>query len=738
MFGRVLKYIFVGGLMAAMMVVAFVPSNAKNGSRGHYPSLQKFAELPGPDDDTTKTEGNAKFPLPKENVNPSDNTDNSPLYGSDPSNVSTSVEYDPETDSYNFQKNVDGMPIGTPYNMPFDDYVNYNFEKAMNSYWHQRAKKNREQNQEMNTNLIPHLEVGGEIFDRIFGGNVIDIKPQGSAELTLGLEYTRTDNPALDSKQQRQVNLDFDEKIQMNVVGQIGTKMKVNISYDTEASFDFENNVKLEYTGDDDDIIQKIEAGNVSLPLTGTLIQGSQSLFGVKTELKFGKLTLTGLLSQKKSETSTINVEGGSTTKEFEIKADNYEENKHFFLSHYFKENYDRSMTNLPVIMGGVTINRVEVWVTNKTGNYTDARNIVALVDLGESNSNDIQSMYVSSSLHNNTTVPPYNDVNILGNLAQDYPEIRDINTVSSTLQNLQMSGGTDFEKIESARKLNPSEYTLNAQLGYISLNSKLNADQVLAVAYEYTVNGEVFTVGEFSNSAIAAPQTLIVKLIKGTSFTPSKKNWDLMMKNIYNIGAYQITREDFTVDILYTNDKTGTDLTYIPAGAIDSIQLLRVMGLDNLNTNNDPYPDGMFDYVENFTISSSGGRIIFPVREPFGSYLYDKITGGNSALNNVADGYVFPELYDSTKSKAQQMAEKNKFKLKGRYKSNSSSEISLNAINVPQGSVSVTAGSTLLVENVDYTVDYNLGRVKILNQGILEAGTPISITLESNSVGSM
>ena len=111
-----------------MMVVAFVPSSARNGSRGRYPSLNAFSELPGPDDDTTKTEGNAKFPLPKENVNPSDNTDNSPLYGTDPSNVSTSVEYDPETDSYNFQKNVDGMPIGTPYNMPFDDYVNYNFE----------------------------------------------------------------------------------------------------------------------------------------------------------------------------------------------------------------------------------------------------------------------------------------------------------------------------------------------------------------------------------------------------------------------------------------------------------------------------------------------------------------------------------------------------------------------------------------------------------------------------------
>lgn len=739
MFGKTIKYILVGGLVAAMMIVAFVPSNAKNGSMRNY-FAGKSLVAPGPDDDTTKNndENNAKFPIPKQNFNPNDNTDNSPLYGSDPESVKTSVEYDPETDSYNFQKSVDGMPVGTPYNMPFDEYVNYNFEKAMNNYWHQRSKKNREQNQEINQSFIPKLEVGGEIFDRIFGGNVIDIKPQGSAELTLGLEYSKTDNPALDSKQQRQINLDFDEKIQMNVVGQIGTKMKVNISYDTEAAFDFENNVKLEYTGDDDEIIQKIEAGNVSLPLTGTLITGSQSLFGVKGEFKFGKLTLTGLLSQKKSETSTINVEGGSTTKTFEIKADNYEENKHFFLSHYFKENYDRSMSSLPVITSGVTINRIEVWVTNKTGNYTDARNIVALVDLGESNRNDIQSLYVGSSTASTTTLPPYNEINVLGGLASDYPEIRDVNTVSSTLQNLQMSGGTDFEKIESARLLSPSEYTLNSQLGYISLTSKLNSDQVLAVAYEYTVGGQVYTVGEFSNSAIAAPQTLIVKLIKGTSFTPNKTNWDLMMKNIYNIGAYQITPDDFTLDILYTNDKTGTDLTYIPAGAIDSVQLLQVMGLDNLNTNRDPYPDGLFDYVEGYTVSSSGGRIIFPVREPFGSHLYKKITDGNSSLADVANDYVFYELYDSTKSKAEQLAEKNKFKLKGRYKSSSSSEISLNAINVPQGSVSVTAGSALLTENVDYTVDYNLGRVKILNQGILEAGTPISITLESNSVASM
>ncbi|MCF0207379.1 MAG: cell surface protein SprA, partial [Bacteroidales bacterium] len=735
MLKRFLKYILALGLVTAIFVAALVPANANGGGRSSFP-LPKGAAKAEPDDTTKNkaSEGNARYQRPKQSYNPAENTDNSPLYGSEPSGISTEAEYDPNSNSYNIQKKVDGMPVGTPYNMPFDEYVNYNFEKAMSNYWKQRSQMNREQNQEINQSFIPKLEVGGEIFDRIFGGNIIDIKPQGSAEITLGVEFTKTANPAIDSRQQKQVNLDFEEKIQMNVVGQIGTKMKVNISYDTEAAFDFENNVKLEYTGDDDEIIQKIEAGNVSLPLTGTLITGSQSLFGVKGEFKFGKLTLTGLLSQKKSETSTINVEGGSTTKTFEVKADNYEDNKHFFLSHYFKENYDKAMSTLPVITGGVTINRIEVWITNKTGNYTDARNIIALTDLGESNLNDIQSFYVSSHTTSTTTYPPNNTINVLGNLTVDYPGVRDINTASTELQSIQMVGGTDFEKIESARLLSPSEYTVNSQLGYISLNSKLNSDQILAVAYEYTVGGEVYTVGEFSNSAISAPQTLVVKLLKGTALTPSKKNWDLMMKNIYNIGAYQITREDFTLDILYTNDKTGTDLTYIPAGAIDSVQLLQVMGLDNLNGQNDPYPDGLFDYVEGFTVHSSGGRIIFPVREPFGSHLYNKITGGNSSLSNIANEYVFQELYDSTKSKAQQLAEKNKFKLRGRYKSSSSSEISLNAMNVPQGSVSVTAGSALLVENVDYTVDYNLGRVKIINQGILEAGTPISISLESNS----
>ncbi len=719
---------FFGGLIISMIAVIF-PSNAGiNDYMGGYAIPQNNdVHL----DDTIK-DGKLPYPLPNENINPTQNNDNSPLYGTNPSNVTTEVIYDEETNEYIFVKKVGDEVLETPFSVSFDEYLEYDFDKAMKSYWRQRSKSDISESRDA---LIPKLEVGGEIFDRIFGGNVIDIKPQGSAELSFGLNISKVDNPSLPVKMQRTTTFDFNEKIQMNVVGQIGDKMKINVQYDTEAAFDFENSVKLEYTGHEDEIIQKIEAGNVSLPLTGTLITGSQSLFGFKTEAKFGKMTVTTIFSQQKGESSTIEVEGGAQTKEFELKADQYEANKHFFLSHYFKENYDRSLAGLPILNSGVNITRIEVWVTNKTGNFNDSRNIVAFADLGESNDNDIQSAYVRDPNGVFQTLYPHNDINNLGEIATTYPEIRDINTVSNTLLGINMTGGIDFEKIESARLLQPSEYTVNLRLGYISLNSTMSSDQVLAVAYEYTVGGNVFKVGEFSNSAISAPDALVLKLIKGTSFTPQLKAWDLMMKNIYNIGAYQLSSEDFWFDIMYNNDKTGTEINFLPVGAIDSTRLLEVMNLDNLNSQLDPYPDGMFDFIESITVNASNGRIIFPVREPFGSYLKGKITGGVTSLNETADQYVFQELYDSTQSTARQMAEKNKFNLKGKYKSAGGSDISLNAINIPQGSVSVTAGAVKLTENIDYTVDYNLGRVKIINAGILESGTPIKISLESNSM---
>ncbi len=723
---RIVKYT-VGIASVITLLAVIFPSNATLSHRAW--SYHEFHDK-SPVDDTIK-DVVLPYPFIDNDGLPFTPDDNSPLFGSDPDLISTEVEYDPQTGEYIFRRKVGDRDVRTPFAASFEDYLKYDFDNSMRNYWRQRA---RSESFESFSTLIPKLHVGGEMFDRIFGGNTVDIRPQGAAELSFGLNISYVDNPTYPENIRRNVTFDFNEKIQMNVVGQIGDKMKLNVQYDTESAFDFENSVKIEYTGYDDEIIQKIEAGNVSLPLAGTLITGSQSLFGFKTELKFGRLNVTTLFSQQKGEMSTIDVQGGAQTKEFQIFADKYEANKHFFIAHFFKENYDRFLSTLPIITSGVNINKIEVWVTNRQGNFENSRNIVAFPDLGESNQEVIESNYVlNASLSNNPY--PSDSANILAIIANLIPEVRNINSVGNALLSAGFEGGVDFEKIESARMLSPNEYTLNTQLGYISLNSTLTPDQVLAVAFEYTVGGKVYRVGEFSNSSVSAPDALVLKLIKGTSFTPRMKVWELMMKNIYSIGAYQLSNQDFFFDVYYKNDKTGTEINFLPAGAIDSTRLLTVMNLDNLNSQLDPYPDGMFDFIQGITINPNNGRVIFPVREPFGNHLRKKITGGNPALNELADEYVFQELYDSTQSTARQLAEKNKFFLAGRYKSSSGSDISLNAINIPQGSVKVTAGAQILTENVHYTVDYNLGRVKIIDAGILESGTPLKITLESNSL---
>ncbi|MCF8391491.1 MAG: cell surface protein SprA, partial [Bacteroidales bacterium] len=507
------------------------------------------------------------------------------------------------------------------------------------------------------------------------------------------------------------------------------------VNYNTEATFDFENKTKLEYSGKEDEIIKKIEAGNVSLPLSGSLITGSQSLFGLKTEMQFGKLRMTTVLSQQKGETSVIEVQGGAQVQEFEISSDSYDANKHFFLSNYFRDNYNAALKSLPVINSAINITRIEVWVTNKTSNFEESRNIIAYSDLGEPKPYNPLFNIVGGEIGNY----PRNEKNDLYQqmTSGPYSEARNINMVTSILAPFSL--GNDYEKIENARRLTEREFELNEKLGYISLNSALNSDEILAIAYEYTYNGKTYRVGELSSSAgINAPDALYLKLLKGTNFTPVSPTWKLMMKNVYAIGAYQVNPQDFTLDVLYQDDRTGNAINYIPEGELNKKILLKLLNLDNLNSNRDPYPDGLFDFISGITINPSNGRIFFPVLEPFGSDLkniIEKYEPGNQAL---IDKYVFQELYDSTKTKAQQIAEKNKFKLAGNFQSSSSSEIMLNAMNVPQGSVVVSAGGRQLTEGQDFTVDYTLGRVTIINQGILESGTPIKISLESNSLFSI
>ncbi len=725
-----LRSIFVNIIALVFTVILIMASPATyadDGGNYLYKPLPEFTLKIQPPDTT-----DLQFPFNRKSYYPLTDSpgDDSPLYGKKPSNVETVIEYDPATGTYQFSEKIGRSYYRLPNTMSQEEYFEYEMRRAKNDYW---QLKSTGENIESEAGFIPEINIGGEGFDRVFGSNAINITPAGSAELIFGFNMSKIDNPTISERLRRTPSFTFEEKILMNVSGSIGDKMQLDVNYNTEATFDFENKTKLEYTGKEDEIIKKIEAGNVSLPLTGSLITGSQSLFGLKTEMQFGKLTMTTVFSQQRGESSVIEVQGGAQIQDFEVSSDNYDANKHYFLSEYFRNSYNEALENLPIINSGVNITRIEVWITNKTNNFEESRNMVAFTDLGEPTPYNSAFQPVPSEGGN----WPRNEKNNLYEQMTTgaYSGARNINNVTSVLADFNL--GKDYEKIGNARRLNPREYDLNQKLGYISLNSALSSDEVLAVAYEYTYNGRTYRVGELSSSAgVNAPDALYLKLIKGTNFTPAAPTWDLMMKNVYAIGAYQVNEKDFTLDVLYQDDKTGNELNYIPEGDLNKKILLRLLNLDNLNSNNDPYPDGLFDYLRGITITPDNGRVFFPVLEPFGDYLEGIIRNNiTEDVESVVDQYVFDALYDSTKTKAQQLAEKSKFKLAGFYQSSSSSEIMLNAMNVPQGSVNVTAGGRRLTEGVDFTVDYTLGRVTIINQGIMESGTPVKISLESNSL---
>lgn len=665
------------------------------------------------------------------------------LFLNTPSNIETDVQYNPETGEYEFNQKMGDMDYRPPSSMDFNEYLNYTKEKTVVDYWEEKKEKEKE---EESSEFRPQLQVDSKAFDRIFGGNTIDINPSGSAELRFGVRTSKTENPAIPVRQRSVTTFDFQQSIQVNLIGNIGDKVKVTTNYNTQATFNFENNIKLDYTGYEDEILQDIELGNVALPLSGSLITGSQTLFGVKAKMKFGKLDVTTVVSQQRGKKEEIRVEGGAQIQEFEVKADNYEDNRHYFLSHFFRDQYETAVGSPPMLNTGVNITRIEVWVTNTRNNTENVRNVIAFQDLGEGNFEDqengrprifnknyVQDLAPGNDLSGRTMDGSYEANNLYGKLT-NLNGIRDFFNVTNLLSAQEgLDPRLDYSKVELARRLNENEYSLQPQLGYISLNQQLQPNQVLAVAFQYTYRGQVYQVGEFSTDGLEGDQPLIVKMLQSNQINTRTPMFDLMMKNVYNIGAFQIQRDGFELQVWYLDQETGMNINYIPAGAVNNKPLLMILGLDKLDPNQKPFADGYFDFVANpqITIDPQRGRIYFPLLEPFGSGLRSQFED-----QEIADRYAFDSLYTRTQADAQNLFPgKNRFSIMGEYQSSNSSEIMLNSLNIPKGSVVVTAGGRQLTEGTDYTVDYTLGRVKIINQGILESGTPINVSLESNEL---
>ncbi|RLJ65719.1 protein involved in gliding motility SprA [Lacinutrix venerupis] len=701
-----------------------------------------------------------------------------------PNSITSMYTYDPETDRYVYTESVGNFNINYPIILTPKEYQDLIFKENLKNYYQEKIDATdgkKDTSEEAKKNLLPEFYVNSGFFETIFGGNTIEVVPQGSLEMDLGVLFTKQDNPSFSPRNRSNFTFDFDQRISLSLLGKVGERLQVTANYDTEASFDFQQLVKLEYDptfgGGEDSILQKLEIGNVSMPLNSSLISGAQSLFGVKTKLQFGKTSVTAVFSEQKSDTRSVVAQGGGTLDEFDFFIRDYDENRHFFLAQYFRNNYDKALANYPFINTNVQITRAEVWITNRSNRTENVRNIVALQDIGESEIIGNAGVVVTAGPgafpdNANNRLDP---TNIGGPGSQITNAIRDIATVQAGILIPGFNEGFDYAKLENTRKLvEGQEYTINTQLGYISLNQRLNNDEVLAVAFQYTVGGQVYQVGEFANDGIGATDVetnsngdvtsvtnnnLILKLLKSSITSVSQPIWDLMMKNIYDTGAYQLSQEDFKLNIFYNESAPlnfitaaegsggfGTDFEGEP---IDQTTLLRLFNLDRLNYNNDPQTngDGFFDFVSGITVIPENGKIVFTKVEPFGRYLFDVLDNDGNPGNNVTDyeadtytnlnqeKYVYDLLYKGTKTAALDEVEKNKFQLKGRYKSSGGDGIAIGGFNVPRGSVKVTAGGRVLVEGVDYTVNYQLGRVQILDEALKASNTPIQVTTENNSI---
>ena len=707
-----------------------------------------------------------------------------------PQSIVSKYTYDPTLDRYIYSETIGEFDISYPIILTPEQFFELVRREGMKSYFKDKIDAftgKKEGSEEARKNLLPNFYVNSSFFESIFGGNTIEVIPQGSVAMDLGVLWQKNDNPALSPRNRTNLSFDFDQRISLSLLGKVGERLQVTANYDTEATFDFQNLVKLDYTPTEDDILQKIEIGNVNMPLNSSLITGAQSLFGVKTQLQFGRTTVTAVFSEQRSQNNTVVAQGGGTVNEFSLTALDYDEDRHFFLSQFFRDSYDEALANYPFRRSNIQITRLEVWVTNRNQQTLNVRNVVAIQDLGEAelgrNGDEKTRVGIAggdpAGFFNitGTEVFPQNGVNdydpaLIGNGGVLTESVRDIATVDSGFNfstGYSANQGFDYAILENARKLEEGrDYQLETQLGYISLNQRLSNDEVLGVAYQYTNTntGEVFQVGEFANGGIDATtvsgginpiienNTLILKLLKSNITNVEDPIWDLMMKNIYATGAFQLSQEDFRLNILYSDPTPRNYITPVvdfpapEAGQkpLEERILLEVFNLDRLNVYNDVQPggDGFFDYVPGITVDTQSGNIIFTTVEPFGEFLFEELRSNAAEIYDVdndvgynpnQERYVFRNMYARTKAASLQDAEKNRFQLKGRYKSQGNNGIPIGAFNVPQGSVRVTAGGRQLQEGIDFTVNYQAGTVQILDPSLQASNTPINISVENNAV---
>lgn len=623
---------------------------------------------------------------------------------------------------------VNGKDIRVPLEMSLDEYIRKRYEYERDRRTHEYVTKQKTGTGDDLTNIFGRLTefdipIPPNPLMSIFGDRSrISLRISGAIDINAGFRIESSDQQSV-FLNQTQFSPNFRQQVQVNVNGLIGDKLSIRADWSTERTFDYENQLKIKYTGYEDEVVQSVEAGNVSLQTPSTLVGGSGALFGIKAEFLVGPLRLSTVASQKKGEANRLTVSGGSTEQKFERRAYDYSDN-HYFVNLDYREpqspadlrtvyesyyNYRAENRTAPLqLRPDLYIKDIEVWITRpaSAGVVTDPeeRKGIALIDL----------------------LP---NVHLYQQSDPQYPDsLRVLIDPNNKLES--QSGLVEVGNFKRLKK--DVDYSYNPVTGILTMNQNVQDDQVIAAAYRIE-NGsgpedDIFF-GTFVNDPRFTAQTdprLVLKLVKPKNLSPSfKKAWKHKVRSIYSLNMRNMKAEDLANFKIIYREGGQSDLDNLPD---ISIPLLRLFGVDYTNESGPP-PDGKIDFLPGLTVDPVRGEIIFPTLEPWNSGLRSiYLTFPNTDPAKI-EPFLFPEVYDTTKTIARQ-SQRDKILIVGTTRGTSSAVYNL-GFNVVPGSVRVLLNGQPMTKGPDYTVDELSGQVRILKEEALIPGAKVDIDYE-------
>ncbi len=618
-------------------------------------------------------------------------------------NRSTAYKIDIALDStgqfVTYSETIYGNDVKIPIIMPIDDYIDQRLQFEKKKNWESLARTYT-----FNEKGVGLTEFFGSItnidipvpavpFLSIFGPPKINLRINGAVDISAGFRSQKSDQAQISRQDQVRNEPNFKQEVQINVNGTIGDKLNLLADWNTQRTFEYENQLKIKYTGYEDEIIQSIEAGNVSLQSPASFGGSSQALFGIKGQFQLGPLSLQTVVSQKKGQTRELTAAGGAQEKVINIPVWDYSTN-HYFLDTLYRSIFDVAYATLtpqlPINMLQFQIIDIEVWKTRQVSLFqAGQKEGVAFIDLPT-----------------------------IGQTGQYHDSLRNASSIPG-----QIERGTWI-------KLQPNEYKYNSIAGFISISTGLQPDQALAVSFRTQGStsspNDDLIYGEFAGSDTSS-RPMVLKLVRPKNLIPSyRQAWNMMLKNIYSLGGSNLKKEGFELKVI--RESAG-------ATEIDALygrSLLQILELDKYGENNSPQPDDKFDYIPGVTVDEARAEIIFPSLEPFRKSIRNYLISQGQP-QNVIDSLMFSEIYDTLKIIAQQSS-RNRYQIRGKSTTEKQSKYNL-GFNIVEGSVQVLLDGSPLTPGVDYSVDYIIGEVIIRNQRALLPGANMAIKYEQNDL---